>query len=449
MPEPAPLARRDVLRVAWPMVFANAAVPLAGVVDTAVLGAVGDDVDLGGVALGTTIFNVLYLSFYFLRMSSTGLAAQASGAGDRVEMARVLVRAVALGAAVGAALVVARPAISALAFRVLQGGAAVEAVGADYFLARAWGAPGALVGFAVTGWLIGLGRTREVLAVHVVQSATNAALDLVLVLGLGAGVAGVGAATAVADVVGAAAGLTVALRRGAARDALGRALDRAALLRVAALRRVFGVQRDLMVRSWALLLGFAWFTNAAAALRTDVLAGTHVLLQVVSVWAFVLDAFAFTAEREVGRAFGAGSVPRLRRAIRLTTELSLASGVALAAATLWLGPPVLDVWIADPAARAAARHFLPWCAAIPLLGAPAWQLDGVFVGATRSAAMRNATVVAVVLYLLLDRALTPRLGAEGLWTAFLGFYVARALTLGAAYPALERALTAPRPPPAR
>jgi MATE family multidrug resistance protein len=279
--------------------------------------------------------------------------------------------------------------------------------------------------------------------VNVVFSVTNLALDLWFVLGLGWGVAGVAAATAIAEGLAAAfAGVFVldAIRKqgGLAREAH----DWRALLDAGAARQLFAVNLDLIVRTWSLIVGFSWFANVGARLGTSVLAGNHVLLQIVSVWAFVLDSYAFVAETEVGRAVGARSVPRLRRAIRLTTEFALASGFVFMLATLLLGPAALDAWIADPGARASALAYLPYCAVIPFIGAAAWQLDGVFIGATRSRAMRNTAVAAVVIYLLLDHALTSRLalGAHGAWLAFLGYYLARAGTLGAAYPGLERSL---------
>ncbi len=437
----APLTRQRALRLAWPMIFANAAVPLAGVVDTAVIGATGTAADLGGVALGGLLFNIFYWSFYFLRMGSTGLAAQAAGAGDDAEIQRVLLRAGLLGAAAGLGILLLRGPIAAAGFAVLQGGPGVEDAGAAYFFARSWGAPGALATFALTGWLIGLGRSGAVLAVHVVLSAVNIVLDLVFVLKFGWGVAGVGAATAIAEWCAAGVGLVyvavLILRGGGLTAGVWRI---ASIFDPVALRRMFGLSWDLMLRTWALILGFSWFTNAAAKQATDVLAGTHVLLQVITVWAFVLDAFAFTAEVEVGRAIGSKSVPRLRRAIRVTSELAVASGLVFMAATFLFGPRLLDVWIADDAARAAAKTFLPYCALVPFLGAAAWQLDGIFIGATRTVAMRNATFIAVALYFALDAVLTPRFGPHGMWAAFVGFYLTRAGTLAAAYPGLERAL---------
>lgn len=433
-----PLTRTAAFRLAWPMIFANAAIPLAGVVDTAVIGAVGDKAALGGVALGVTLFNLFYWSFYFLRMGSTGLAAQASGAGDVAELQRILLRALGLAGLLGLAVLSLRTPIGTAGFALLQGGPLVESAGLEYWGGRAWGAPAAYAVFALTGWLIGVGRTRAVLVVNLVFSVTNIGLDLWFVLGLDLGVAGVAWATAAADITAAAVGLfysAVIIRAEGGLRPEALAWDR--LTALSDLRRLLAINTDMMIRSWALLVGFSWFANTGARQGAAVLAGNHVLLQVITLWAFVLDAFAFTAETAVGRAIGARSLPALRQAIRVTTEMALGAGALFFVLTLVVGPSVLEAVVADPEARASALRFLPWCAAIPFVGAIAWQLDGIFIGAMRSVAMRNASIVATALYVAMDLMLTPRWGAQGMWIAFVLFYVARAGTLAVAYRSVE------------
>lgn len=437
----APLTRLNVLQRAWPLVFANAAVPLAGVADTFVLGLRGDASDLAGVALGAAIFNIVYWSVYFLRMGTTGLTAQANGSDDEAEVQRTLLRALILAAIIGLLVWLIRAPLADLGFAILQGGPEAEADGTAYFTARSWGALPAFGVFAVTGWLIGLGRSSETLIVHGVISAVNIGLDLWFVLGLGYGPGGVGAATAIAE----GCGLIVAIgllwrilsRRGGLLPGI---FGRAALLDPGAIRRMVDINLNLMLRTWVMIIGFTWFANAGARQGTVALAGNHVLLQVITIWAFVLDAFAFIAEAESGRAVGRKSVSHMRRTLRLTTELALATGVLLGLLTWIFGPVILTAVIGDPDARAAAITFLPYCAAVPLLGAMAWIFDGIFIGATKGAMLRNASIAAVVVYLAADFILTPPLGNHGVWLAFLVYYLARAGALAAYYPALERRL---------
>jgi len=435
------LTRLDVIKRAWPLVFANAAVPLAGVADTFVLGLSGDKADLGGVALGSAIFSVFYWSFYFLRMGTTGLTAQADGAGDRAETQRILLRALAIATMLGLIVFALRDLIALAGFAVLQGEAGVEDKGADYLLARAWGTPAALACFALSGWLIGLGRNAATLAIYVMFSLVNIALDLWFVLGLGHGPGGVGAATAIAEWLALLVGLgfmaaTLKRQGGWATGVL----DRSRLLDTAAIRELFQVNLNLMIRTWSLVIGFTWFANAGARQGTAALAGNHVLLQVISVWAFVLDAFAFVAETEAGRAVGRQSKRHLRRAVQLTGEPMLLAGGAFAIATWLFGPAALTALIEDPEARAAAITYLPWCAVAPLLGAPAWLMDGIFIGTTSGKILRNAGLVSVAVYLAADALLAPAFANHGVWAAFIVFYLARAATLMSAYPALERRL---------
>ena len=440
------LTRSQVVRRAFPLVFANAATPLAGAADTFVLGLSGNVTDLGGVALGNAIISIFLWSFYFLRMGTTGLVSQAAGAGDAAEAQRVVLRALAIALVLGLLVALLRDLIAAGGLAVMQGEPEVNDKGAAYLTARALGAPAGLAVFALTGWMIGTGRSGATLAVTAIFSGTNILLDLWFVLGLGAGPAGVGYATAIGDWVAFAVGVVIALRAvrsdGDWRDGVW---STAALFDVPALRRLFDVNVNLMIRTWMMIFGFTWFVNAGARQGAGPLAGNHILMQIIAIWAFVLDAFAFVAEAEAGRAFGRKSLADFRRASWLTAELGLVCGASFAVLTFFFGPAVLTALIADETARDAAIAFLPYCALAPLIGVPAWILDGIFIGATRGAMLRNAAIGAVLVYLAADFVLAPRLGNNGVWLAFMVFYVARAVALGLYLPKLEARIAQPEP----
>lgn len=424
--------------------LANAAVPLVGVADAFVVGVSGDVAALAGVALGNAVFSLIYWGFYALRMGATGLTAQAEGAGDAAEVDRVLLRGLALAAVIGAfaGAITLAPGVLDAVFRLTDGTPAVEAEAAAYVGARAGGAIGALGLFVITGWWIGQGRTRETMIITVTHSALNAGLDVGFVLGLGWGAFGVGLGTALADGLGCAVALIMVWRQVRRRGGWAPdAWDRAAIFAWDRLKRLFGVSRDLIIRSYCLVLAFAWFANAGARAGTEALAGNHVLLQFITVCAFVLDSFAFTLEAETGRAVGAGDRARLRRGLRITSELALLTGVGFALATWVFAPPLLSLLVADETARAAALEHRGFAAAAMVVGVLAWQMDGVFIGATRAPAMRNAALVAVAVYIALDWRLTPALGNTGAWGALLVYYFARGLTLAVGYPRLERSLS--------
>jgi MATE family multidrug resistance protein len=442
---PSPhLTRAAVFTQAWPIMLGQASVPLVGVVDTIVIGRTGNTAALAGVALGATVINLIFWSFGFLRMGMTGLTAQADGSNDTSEVNALLLRGLASGGAIGLVLLALNVPLAGIAFALLAGGKDVTAEANAYVTASFFGAPAALSVFAITGWLFGLGRSRAALVLQAVMNFANIALDVWFVWGMGVGARGVALGTAGAQWIALATGLVIASRiAGGHPLTLARAAGFASLFGRSALRRLFAVNRDLMIRTIALLLLFTRFANAGARLGATTLAANQVLMQFVNVAAFVLDAFAFAAESRIGNAVGARSRRQFLRAVRLTGEFALIFGALLALIYWTLGGIAIDGIATDPQVRRTAAAFLPFAALVPLLGVPSWMLDGIFIGATRGVALRNAAVATTTIYIALDISLRP-LGALGVWIALLSAYILRALTLGSGFPALLRSLDAPR-----
>jgi MATE family multidrug resistance protein len=432
-----------VFAQAWPIMIGQASIPLVGLVDTVVIGRTGDAVALAAVALGATIMNLIFWSFGFLRMGMTGLTAQAEGASEQDEVNALLLRGLVIGGAIGLALLVLQYPISQLAFAVMAGGPQLTASASDYVLICFFGGPASLGVFAITGWMFGLGKTRHALALQIVMNVTNIVLDVWLVWGLGWGVSGVAMGTMIGQWVALATGLVLASRiAGAQPFALARRIGMPRLFDPAALRRLFAVNRDIMIRTIALLLLFTWFANAGARLGATVLAANHVLMQFVSVAAFIMDAFAFTAESRVGQAIGARSREHFLRAIRVTSEFCLAAGILLAL-LFWFGGDWAIVTIAsDAEVQALASQYLPFAALVPLAGVASWMLDGIFIGATRGKALRNAAIASTALYIVADLLLRP-LEALGVWIALLLAYAFRAAALGLAIPSLLNSIEQP------
>ncbi len=435
------ITRRVIFAQAWPIIIGQALVPLVGIVDVAVIGCMSDARNLGGVALGTTILNLVFWSFGFLRMGVTGITAQARGAGDDEEIRATLLRSLALGIGLGVGLLVLASVTVPLSLALMAPPVGVRPAARAFLTVRFLGAPAALGFYAINGWLLGLGRTRLALGVQALMNGVNIGLDLLFVGALGLGARGVGIGTTLAEWSALAGGIA------AIRIVLGpdwrdelRAIRRARLLDVAAIHRLVVVNADIMVRTLALLTIFTWFTRAAAGLGPVPLAANHVLMQFVSISAFVLDGFAFTAEARVGAAIGARSRPALLRAIRLTGEFSLGGGLLFSALILLVGRDAIAFLTHDAAIRALANAMLPFCAAIPVVGMASWLLDGIFIGAIAGSTLRNAALAALTLYLLTDFALKP-LGDTGIWLALLASYVYRAIALGLAIPGLLRRVT--------
>ncbi len=427
------LTHRSVLAIAIPVMLSNVSTPLLGVVDTAVVGRIPDPAYLGAVAVGTLIFSFVFWAFGFLRMGTTGLTAQALGRRDNPEVLACLGRALLIAVAAGCVLITLQWPIRVVVFELLDGSAQVESLAADYFDIRIWAAPATLANYAILGWLIGLGRTDFGLVLQLVLNVANVVLDVVFVVGFGWDVRGVAAGTLLAECIAVVVGLAIVFRH--ARRFGNFRIDFPLWLNPAMLRRTIAVNADIMIRSLALVFVFVWFMARGAAAGDVVLAANAVLMQFNSVSAYFLDGLAFAAEALVGRAIGARHREGLMRAIRITTGWAVGTA-AIIVVVLWFGGNYfIDTLTVDAGARASARAYLPWAAFAPLLGVWTFQLDGIFIGATRSREMRNAMLMATLIYLLAWWLLRP-LGNHGLWAAFWVSYVARAVTLAPYLPRL-------------
>lgn len=410
-------------------------IPLVGVVDTFVIGRTGDAAALAAVALGATIVNFLLWAFGFLRMGMTGLAAQAQGAGDARVVEALVLRGLLVGMGAGAVMFALRVPLTTGALAVFAGTPALDRTASAFMTARLTSAPATLALYAINGWLLGLGRTRPALVLQIVLNLANILLDSWLVWGLHMGARGVGLGTASAEWIALAVGLAMTARL-LPPGVIGRmATGWREIVDTRALRTLVVINADIMVRTIALLVMFSWFTNAGARLGTVQLAANQLLMQFVAVAAFVLDGFCFTTEARVGQAIGARDPAAMRRAIRLTGEFALGSGLVFALIFAALGRAIIAAITPDPQIRAAADAMLMFAAAVPVIGMPAWLLDGVFIGATEGRALRNAAVIATSLYILGDIALRPW-GAAGMWAALTAGYVFRAGALAAYFPAL-------------
>ncbi|MCA9515923.1 MAG: MATE family efflux transporter [Myxococcales bacterium] len=421
-----------------PIILANSATPLLGLADTAVVGNAADAVNLGAVALGSLVFNFLYWGFGFLRMGTTGFVAQASSRGDTDALVATLARALALGLAIGLLLVLLQAPIAAGARALLGATPAVEAETARYVAVRIWAAPATLMLYVLMGWFIGTGETGKLLVVQVAMNGLNIALDVLFAGVLGWGAEGVALGTALSEASAVVLALWLTLRAlPAGRRSPRRWPWRQALARADVLK-MLRVNGDIMIRTLFLLAGFALFADRGARFGDVVLDGNHVLLQFVSFSAFFLDGFAFAMEGLVGRAIGAGDRVGFDRVVRRATVLAAVTAVGLAVGLWLLGSLAIDLLTDLAAVRAVAKAYLPLAGLYVLLSFPAFQLDGVFIGATASRAMRNASILSFGAFLLALWLLADDHGNAGLWWAFIVFVVARAVFLGAFFPSLRR-----------
>lgn len=436
------ITHRRVLRLAGPIVLSNISVPLLGIADMAVIGRIPDPAALGGVALGATIFNFVYWGFGFLRMGTTGLTAQALGARDPEEVSANLGRALLVAAAIGLCLIVLQWPIGLAAFALLKGSAEVQAMGHDFFAIRIWSAPFTLANFALLGWFIGRQKPNTALVLQVFMNMLNIALNVTFVAGFGWSVKGVAAGTVIAEIAAACLGAAIALRDLRSIGWTGR-WARARLLDPARLARMIAINRDIMLRTLCLTFAFAFFTAQGARAGDVTLAANAVLGQFIALSAFLLDAFCSATEALVGEAVGARSQATLERAVLLSSIWATGVALALSAFTYFAGPFLIDALMASAEVRAAARVYLPWASFIPIVAVWCFLLDGIFIGATRTAEMRNAMALTLAVFLGAWWFLAPAYGNHGLWAALTIFYFARTATLLPFYGNVRRAALSP------
>lgn len=431
---PPPVTHARVMKIALPIVLSNATVPLLGAVDTGVVGQLGLAAPIGAVGMGAVILASAYWIFGFLRMGTSGLAAQAHGKGDAGERTAVLLRALMVAVAAGLVLVALQSWLMTAAFQLAPASAEVETLARQYLSIRIWGAPATISLYAIIGWLVALERTRGVLVLQLWINGLNIVLDLWFVLSLGWGVPGVAVATLIAEWSGLMLGLWLC------RDAFGPALA-SAWARIAdraALRQMVDVNRDIMIRSVLLQASFTTFLFLGAAYGDVTLAANQVLMQFLNITAYALDGFAFAAEGLVGQAVGAGAVLAARRSSVITLQWGFGGSVLLALAFALFGPAIIDLMTTAPDVQSAARHYLPWLIAAPVIGVAGWIFDGIFIGATLTRDMRQAMLLSVAVYLAALGLFVPIFGNHGLWAALMVLNLTRAITMAQRYKGVER-----------
>ncbi len=411
------------------MILSNISVPLLGMVDTGVVGHLESPVYLGAVAIGSTIFGFLYTGMNFLRMGTTGIAAQRFGARDydglRVALGQALIAAIVISLA----LIAMQAPIGAFSVALVGGDPEVQRFAADYFSIRIWSAPGTLANFALIGWFIGIQNARIPLIIFLTINTANIVLDLVFVVLLGMTVDGVALASVIAEYLGLAVGLA------AARSALLAHPGRWIYGKFTQLREYvafFAVNTRLIVRTMALMFAFAFVTAQGARLGGVVLAANAVLMNLQNLAAFGLDGFAHAAEALVGKAIGEKRRDALERSNRLALRWSLILAAGICLTYVVLGPLLIRVLTDLPDVRAAAMRFLPWLIVSPLVSVWSFHYDGVFVGATRAREMRDIMLMSLAIFLL-AWFLLQSLGNHGLWLAFIIFMASRGIGMHATY----------------
>ena len=416
---------RRLWALAWPLILSNITVPLLGLVDTAVLGHLPDAKYLGAVAIGANLFTVVYWTFGFMRMGTTGLAAQAYGRGESDALTRLLFQSLLVAVVIGMGLILLQRPLFELGLWLMDAPPAITELAAEYAAIRIYSAPAVLCQYALVGWMIGTHYARGPLLLLLAANLVNVVLDLLFVTVFGWNSAGVATATLMAEYLSTALGLWIVRQRLPGfrwqRDLLGQWAD---------YRRLFNVNRYIMTRTILLLLAIAFFTAQGARQGETILAANAVLLTFLLLISNALDGFANGAEAMVGETLGRQDRRTFLAVCRTCLRWSLLTALLMTALFSLAGGLIVDQLTSLKGVADTAREFLPWIWLLPLVAVWSFLLDGIFIGATDTKAMQDTMVLAVAGVYLPLWWLTQGWGNHGLWLAMLGLMAARGLFLG-------------------
>ncbi|UYN99310.1 MAG: MATE family efflux transporter [Devosia sp.] len=423
---PFDVRHADVWKIALPASVAFITEPLVGIVDIAVIGRLGDAGLLGGLVLGALVFDVLFSLAYFLRIGTAGLVAQAVGARDPSDGLLHVSRALVLGFGISLLMIVLAQPILWGSEALLAPEPGVASALSAYFFVRIASAPFSLINYALLGWFYGRAAARTGMMLQIMLHGINILASVALVYGLGWGVAGAAAGTVLGQIVAALAGLFILVRHyGGARAMLAR-LSLADMLDATAVRRMFGLSRDLMIRSIALMSAYAWFAAQGSRMGEVPLAANAVLLNLLMVVGFFLDGIAQAAEQLTGKAIGANWRPAFDKAYGLSMIWGLIIASSLGLVWYLTGPWLIGFMTTNEAVRAHALDYLPLAALCALTFMPAVVYDGILIGTTQNVLMRNGMLISLLIFAVAALSLQP-LGNAGLWLALHCWFLGRGM----------------------
>ncbi|MFT5084312.1 MAG: MATE family multidrug resistance protein [Lentisphaeria bacterium] len=422
-----------ILKKAWPIILANAAVPLLGLVDTAVIGHFGSTTELAGLAVASLMFSFIYWGFGFLRMGTTGFVARKSGENNHRGVQLVVLQSFSLALLIALALLLTQVVIFHATMALLAPPTNVVPSVANYFNIRIWAAPATLVTYVMVGVFIGRGNSRAILLLQVFLNGLNAGLDILFAGVLGWGIQGIALGTCIAEYSTVVLGLAIFYRQFNWRS-LFNSLKLNEMLR--GYQKLLKQNGDIFIRTLFLLLSFSFFTHISGSFGETTLAANYVLLQLISFSAFFLDGFAHALESLVGKAIGARSSGQLKSAMRKSSVLAVITAALLALIILGAGEFIIQVLTSFSAVANISIHYLPLVALYVVIAVGAFQLDGLFIGAGYTSAMRNCSISSTLVLVVVWFTIFKPYGNTGLWWAFIVYVGVRAVTLGIYLPSL-------------
>ncbi|HEY5775720.1 MAG TPA: MATE family efflux transporter [Xanthomonadales bacterium] len=430
---------RTIIAIAFPAILANSSAPLVGLVDTWAIGHLADPAYLAAIGLGSVIFNFIFWAFGFLRMGTTGIIAQANGRNDVGQLVSGIWRSATLALGFGAVLLLLQDLILLASLKAFAPPESVSQLTSEYFKIRIWAAPASLLVYAVSGVLFGLAKTGLVLVQQLVLNLTNAILNVIFVVVLGLGVAGVAWGTLIAQWLAALAGMWILVRIFGMHTLLAGLRNNTTWL-MSGFKRLIAINGFIFARTILLMTALSLVMRVAGAMGEAEMAASHVVMQYMLLMSLGLDGFAHATEALAGSAWGEGKARLFHHWVKLTSVWALAASLAYAVA-FWLAGTGLTAMLTDiPVVRQGVESLMPLVIALPVVAVACYQFDGVYIAATAGAAMMVTMAIAFTIYVLVLNPLSTAWGLGGLWTAVLIFMAARGLAQAFWYPRLKSRL---------
>lgn len=417
---------KSILKLAIPNMISNIVIPMLGMVDTAIAGYIGQDINIAALSIGTTIFSFIYWNCAFLRMGTSGITAQAYGSGDLKECANMLIRALWLACIMACLLLVFQKPIGLLALRLLQGSDAVRQVAGEYFFIRIWAVPASITLFAIQGWFIGMQDAKTPMLVAIFSVFLNIILSIIFVFGLNMGIAGIAWSTVGVQYISLAIFCILWLVR---YRSYMRYFDIKASFHFKPMVRFLQVNQDIFLRTACVVIVYTFFTAASARFGDTILATNALLMQLFTLFSYLADGFAYAGEALSGRLVGERNTPLLKRYIRLLLLWSLVVAIVFVIIYILAWKNILILFSPSDEVLRTAGQYIIWIIAVPLVGCIPFMIDGIMIGATQTKLLRNTVFFATLLFFGSFYALAPLFGNDALWISFLLFLFFRGLLL--------------------
>ncbi len=425
---------KEILRLAIPSILANITIPLVGIVDTAIVGHLSDAAAIGGIAIGTMLFDLLYWNFGFLRVGTSGLTAQAYGRGDRTECRRILLRSLSIAMIAALFILAIQWVFVTAVLAIVPCSAQVASVARDYFFVRIWAAPATLSLFTFKGWFIGMQDTKSPMAVDILVNVVNMAASYYLAVMTPLGVVGVAYGTLVAQYSGLILALVILFARYIDKSVFRNIERWKETLRGAELKRMLSLNGNLFIRSLCFMVVYVGYTSLASLYGDTELAVSSIMMKLFMFFSFFVDGFAYAGEALVGKAFGESKVERqkskdINRTVRALFNWALGVGLLFTVLYAFWGDEAFALMTSDTTVLMAAAKYKIWLIGMPLVSTLAFMWDGVYVGATAGVQIRNSMILAAVGFVVGYAATFSFVGAQALYIGYFAHLIARAFYL--------------------